>query len=274
MSEEAGVALANHHLSIFATAHLYNALIRLGICDIRWPEMQQIIDLHVGPIFAHDIPTNATDMVSRYAYRTGLTTRNSKRFNTKMPWKFQVTPATQAFRAFFSGKESLPRLLESLAIQAQAHDDQARSAPPNNQGPTSTAAQQRQQQQHYKPLTPRRTVRLLESYIATVLPDIELDYVNLTRRCNVLMRRLRARIVVDLGIQYPSISTPGDSNDHGYLVMVLGILDEAREAEARRSSRTRRDQTNLSSDRDKGEVTPQIRIAKEVLVKDLERRTT
>ena len=272
MSEEAGVTLANHHLSIFATAHLYNALVQLGICDIHWPEMQQIIDLHAGPIFAHDIPTNAADMVSRYAYRTGLKTRNSKRFNTKMPWKFQATPATQTFRAFFSGKESLSQLLGTLAIQAQSHSGQASSAP-RNQGPARTVAQQQQHQHHIPKITPRHTMRLLESYIATVLPDIELDYINLTRRCNALMRRLRARIATELGIKYPSMTLPGDSNDHGFLVMVLGILDEARETEARRSSRTPRDQTSLSSDGDKGDATSQMRIAKEILVKDLGRTT-
>ena len=116
-------------------------------------------------------------------------------------------------------------------------------------------------------------MRLLESYIATVLPDIELDYINLTRRCNAFMRRLRARIATELGIKYPSMTLPGDSNDHGFLVMVLGILDEARETEARRSSRTPRDQTSLSSDGDKGDVTSQMRIAKEILVKDLGRTT-
>ena len=35
MTEEAGVALANHHLSIFGTAHLYNAMRQLDLTQIR-----------------------------------------------------------------------------------------------------------------------------------------------------------------------------------------------------------------------------------------------
>ena len=275
MSEEAGVALANQYAAIFATAHLYNALIQLGICNICWPEMQQIINLHAGPIFAHDIPTNAADMLSRYTYRTGLTTHNRRRFDTKMPWKFQVTPAMQALRAFFSGKESLERVLGELAIQAQAHACQDKSTLPTSQGPARTAAQKRQ---HHSPLTPRHTLQLLESYIAAVLPDVELDYVNLMRRCIALMRQLRTQIAAKLRIKYSSRVTsvdPRDPCDDGriFVFVVLDILDEARVHEAQRSSRKRKDQVRSSSDGDSGDVARRMMIAKEVLLKDLERTT-
>ena len=45
-TEEAGVALANHHLSIFAAAHLYNALRQQNLIDFAWPAMERIVDVH------------------------------------------------------------------------------------------------------------------------------------------------------------------------------------------------------------------------------------
>lgn len=50
--EEAGVGLANHHMSIFVTAHLYNALRQQKLIDIRWPTLDRIIALQKGPMFA------------------------------------------------------------------------------------------------------------------------------------------------------------------------------------------------------------------------------
>lgn len=31
---------------------------------------------------------------------------------------------------------------------------------------------------------------------------------------------------MELGVLYPSMAEPGDTNDHGFLFMVVGILDE------------------------------------------------
>ncbi|CAJ2500574.1 Uu.00g034270.m01.CDS01 [Anthostomella pinea] len=237
MAEEAGVALANHHLSIFATAHLYNALFRLGLCQTRWPEIKRIMEKHVDAIFANDVPTNIKDMVSRFAYRTGVTTTNARRFNAKMPWKFQATPATQA----------------------ETHSPQSPGHVSSSGGKKSIAAPGQR-----KHLTPRHALHSLEKYIGTVLPDIEIDYVNLTRRCNKLMNKLRSKISADPGINYPSIQTPGDTNDHGYLVVVLGTQDEMIDFEERRKRPKKGRQTG--GDAEDEAYPPQIQLANDILL--------
>lgn len=62
MTEEAGIALANHHLTILPVAHLYNTLRQLSLTQIRWSEMEKVIEIHTGPIFAGDIPINPKAM--------------------------------------------------------------------------------------------------------------------------------------------------------------------------------------------------------------------
>lgn len=71
--EEAGIALANHHLSMFAAAHVYNSLQQLHLSDIRWPEMERIIELHKGPLLANEIPTTPSEMFRRIEYEQALT---------------------------------------------------------------------------------------------------------------------------------------------------------------------------------------------------------
>jgi len=46
--EEAGVRLANHHQSIFAIPHLYKARRQTSIVEMRWPMMENAIELEIG----------------------------------------------------------------------------------------------------------------------------------------------------------------------------------------------------------------------------------
>lgn len=66
---ELGLALANHHLSIFTVAHMYNGLRQLRMLDASWPVMGRIIELHKKAIFANDILTKTSDMADRFSYR-------------------------------------------------------------------------------------------------------------------------------------------------------------------------------------------------------------
>ncbi|KAF2498189.1 hypothetical protein BU16DRAFT_615270 [Lophium mytilinum] len=263
MVEEAGVALANHHLSIFCVAHLYNALRRFGLLDVNWPDLERIIELHKGAIFANDIPSISNEMVARFSYRTGLSTPNSRRFETKKPWKFQTTPATQALRGFFGTKEPMSRLMDNLRTQAESHelkiDDPVleRSDLPKTGRSSKTLT-----------LTPRHALVEMGRYIGAILPDIELDYVTLTRTCNKLLRQLRSRIRSEFGIDYPTIREyPGDSNDHSVMLVVLGILTEANDVSKKRSKRKK---TKNEEPHDMWKNAPQLILARDMLKKCVE----
>lgn len=73
--EEASVALANHHLTIFTTSHPYNALQQNGLLKGRWPEMESIIKLNIMALFAGDLQMTPKGLHCRFSLQLGLSTR-------------------------------------------------------------------------------------------------------------------------------------------------------------------------------------------------------
>lgn len=60
LREATGLALADHHLSIFAAAHLHNALRQLEAVPARsWPQIEHAMELHKAALFANDVPHHA-----------------------------------------------------------------------------------------------------------------------------------------------------------------------------------------------------------------------
>ncbi|KAF2801866.1 uncharacterized protein BDZ99DRAFT_528078 [Mytilinidion resinicola] len=311
MVEEAGVALANHHLSIFTqveidvnsvgaplvvplaarkaprkgtpfpccldskeapqlrkeellqpelfcVAHLYNALHRFDLLDVHWTDIDRIIEQHKGAIFANGISSSPKDAVARFSYRTGLSTRNFRHFNTKMPWRFRTTSVTQALRGFFSSKESLSRLTDNLRTQAESHQPKV-----YGQGPERSASLKTGKSNKTSILTPRHSLLEMGRYIEAILPDVELDYATLTKIFNKLLKQLRARILSKFGIDYPTIQQyPGDSNDHSLLLVVLGIVTEAKEVSTKRY---RGKKTENEDGNDVWKNAPQVVLARDML---------
>ncbi|KAK5731784.1 hypothetical protein LTR17_011135 [Elasticomyces elasticus] len=229
-TEEAGIALANHHMTIFATAHLYNALKRLHVIDIEWPALDRIMELQVGPIFAGqrpgDVPKTPQAMQSHLELRVGLKS-NSKLFDKKMPWKLQVCGAGVAMRTQLADENM--RVHASHMIQ----DDWLADLEPKT-----------------KYNKPRRHVSLVQfvKEFSDVLPhlvrDIRIDYIGLTKICKALMTAVRIKIFTELRINHPSMKKPDESNDRGPLFMILAILTESRTEEMRYLRlRDRRDKT-------------------------------
>lgn len=59
--EIAGLALANHQLTIFAIAHLCNACQQTKNLKGKWPEMDRIIEVHIGQLFSGQLPTKPSE---------------------------------------------------------------------------------------------------------------------------------------------------------------------------------------------------------------------
>lgn len=224
MAEEAGVALANHHLSIFATAHLYNALQQLGRGPVRWPAIEGVMQVHIGPVFAGKLPTTPDAIASRLAVRLGASSlQSARRFNERKPWKIQSTEVSRTLRVFFEQRESFEESLHTLEGHMQDHAQ--KTADLAARGKTAKG------RPYWRQLTPLQFLAQMEAYLPAALPDMELDYVALTKTCNAFMKRLRSHIHRTLGVLHPSVfQVKGDTNDHGNLYMVLAILNDSREA--------------------------------------------
>lgn len=248
LTEDAGVAFANQQLFIFEIAHLYNAVRQLDLSGIRWPKMERIIDMHVRAFFAGEVPVTPDAMLKRLNFRMGQSCERT--FFKKKAWKIQPSPATQALNQLFEKKEVADLTLQQLKEHVQKRHNQCSQRKP------------KQSRQH--PLTPREFIDQLETYLGVVLPDIRTDYVTLTRACNIVLRRVRLRLELQLGVKVPSMQIPGVANDLGLMDMVLWILEETNE-EWELHRRVTRDR-----DREPFRGGPMLRVVAEVIDEFLE----
>lgn len=218
--EEAGVALANHHLTIFTMSHLYNALQQTGLLKGRWPEMDSIIKLHFKALFAGDLPTNPRECHCRFSLQLGLSARKYEqqasyrliRASTKKKRPMlSVTPTSAIFRRFFDRKEPLKDVifwLESLMQESKK----------SNKKDTR------------RTLTPLEFLAQLRDWLPETIPDIHIDYVSMTRTCGMLLKSLRSECLSQLDIEYKETNHE-DTNEPVYLVMLLQILAETSEVQ-------------------------------------------
>ena len=77
--EHAGTTLASHHHSIFATAHLYNAIRQCGRTDLSWPELDKIIENQISVLFAGELSTTPKTIHTRFALQMGFSAKNFAR---------------------------------------------------------------------------------------------------------------------------------------------------------------------------------------------------
>lgn len=214
--EEAGIALANHHMSIFAMAHLYNAFQQLGATEIKWPGMDRIIDLHVNPLFANAIPKTPSECQRRIAYRTNATGID-RNFERKQPWKLRAGAASASLRQLLENSNSIEHALLQLEAQIEEH---ATSQLPFRKKKNNISSRGRTRQ-----LNPSQIMSRFQQYLPIVLQDMELDYITLTKTCNALLKTIRSTLRDELGLWIPSSQQSEDSYDHSIITVVQLILD-------------------------------------------------
>ena len=220
--EKAGIAFANHHLTIFAMAHLYNVLQKTNLIQGKWPELDGLIQLHIGQLFAGQLPTKPSECHSRLSIRMGTTasafarnqrtTRNSNRLTGKgmkhQP-KFALSESSEILRDYSGHKEPLEKSLHRLEAVIQSRSMEEKKAPK-------------------KQLTSLQFLAQVREWLPQVMTDSRTDYIVMTRTCSKLLRRVRRRIHQQLNHLYPPNDT-GYSNDHGLLFMVASIIYQAGE---------------------------------------------
>lgn len=220
------MALSNHHLSIFATAHLYNALRQLKYIQIGWPELDRVMELHAGPLFANDVPDTPEKFYARMAFRLG-NSRPTRRLDKLQKWKMQITPASKILREYLNRNHTIEGVVQQIEDQLQKHMP-AESSDAVAVSSSNIQKKSNNENLRRRRLAPLQFVEVLQSYFPEILPNVTVNYIALTKTCNALMRTLRQRIQDELGIEYTSMADPSDSNDHGFVFMVLKILEETK----------------------------------------------
>ncbi|KAA6408554.1 MAG: hypothetical protein FRX48_07636 [Lasallia pustulata] len=227
--EQAGISLANHHTSIFAVAHLYNALRQLDVLEERWMDMEKIIDLHIKFLFAGQLPTTPKDFHSRCCLQLGVSAQNfarnqrpghmlrmwgaGKRGGPQIP----CTKTTDIFRQYFAGKESADRCLYQLKTLTM-DEEGLKSTPSNKSIPR-------------RQLSPLQFLTRLQDWLPQVVSNMNIDYITMTRTCNRLLRRLRAKINDEMDGLYAESRVNEDSNEPMHVIMVMSVLQDAADAE-------------------------------------------
>ncbi|CAJ2500219.1 Uu.00g030720.m01.CDS01 [Anthostomella pinea] len=218
---DTGLSLANHHLSIFATAHLYNALRQLHMLQDKWHVMDRIIELHKRALFADAIPTRTADMADRLKYRLDAT---RKTFFRDEKYKFNERDSFQALKSMLDPSISNGKAL--YQIEQQAIDHYKNSLQPTK----GAAAFQRRKQQ----FTPVDLVGSLQDALTPVLDDLSIDYIRLTKRCIRLLGDFTKLFNVHLisegvdEIRCTSVKDRNNTNDQGHLIIAFEALQEAK----------------------------------------------
>lgn len=224
--EASGISLCNWHKSIWPTAHLYNALRQSSQVSKTWPEMEELMDLHMDTLFTGHLPLSAYEFSIRFALALGLSTSNFSRnprnrtINDRMRFrqgangtKLKVTEMSSVFRQYFDNKSPLEICLIKL-------DSLIR-----NPGPR---ASKKERDACNRPLTNLQFLAMLEANLPQVTQRLQFDYITLTKQCAKLLKTIRQQLELQLQVSYPRIPTE-DSADQTLTWVVMQILEENNE---------------------------------------------
>ncbi|KAI1460144.1 hypothetical protein F4805DRAFT_455083 [Annulohypoxylon moriforme] len=200
LSELAEIKIANYNFSIFCAAHIYNAAKLVGL-DISWPEMERVIELQKDSIFANDIPTTLKDVEKRFMHRTGVSpTRPDERILLRYgthPWMFRPMPVSAVIREYFNGEINLARMVHQLEEHAIRHEAKNQPNQSGRGSPTASTAGKAKRQ-----VSLTKALHRVEAFTHAVLPDIQFNYLELTRVCNRLLASLKTELAEKLEVEY------------------------------------------------------------------------
>lgn len=234
--EKAGCYLANHHQSIFIMAHLYNALKQTTHSDPIWPEMDQVIQVHIEALFVGAVPTDEMSCHKRFVLQVGMLPRvfaNKPKRNGRVnatdmkPMRKGMKEGSQMqpnrvldfFRQQFAGSKTLEQCL--YQIEADFVDNHLQTS--------RKSAGSNRSRLYQLQLTPRQFLTVMEKMLPSAVDEMRIDYISLARKRNEVLRQVRIVILEKM----PDISIPlqapgsGNSNETRYIVMVNNILSDA-----------------------------------------------
>jgi len=234
--EEAGTYLETHHQSVYVLAHLYNAARQTGLLTTSWPELDLVIDLQMGSLFAGALPKSEKECFNRFKLQLGFSTqkiaRDARTHTKTLNWKnamrtgmengpqMVTTKMSAIFRQYFAKKQTLEQCLYQLEMLVQEENSES----PVNKSKSKALAKQQYQPQ----LTPLQFLTHIQSYFPGVVKHMQIDYISLVRTSRKILKKIRKELKEKLEIEhYFFDDSTEDSNEPGYILMGLDILKEA-----------------------------------------------
>jgi hypothetical protein len=243
------------------------------------------MELHAAALFANNVPTTPQAIFDRFRYRIGIGARShfsrsfassfstrGKTLQPQGPWMLRPTPTSTAIREYFDAKSSprsLPRLLHQLedeiskrnqSTPEHSHRDLRVSTAPSASASAPIACTAQRQ------MTFRQTLQHVEKYLDAALPDMQLDYITLTRTCDGLLDTLRTKLLAEFEVSYilKNHQTHDMRDAFGRVDTVLCIFQETANAADLHEATKRKQYTGL----DTPEISPvgkQLKYAAEFL---------
>jgi len=255
--ETLGLALAKHHPGIFLVGHIYNACHQSDLLSIHWAELDEVIEQHIMVLFAGELPKTMKQCLKRAYVQIGVSAtefakdkRNKSGKQKLRHWGPEMMPtkASAIFRRHFSQEVSMQQCLYQLDLLSQSTL-------------TSPGKQVRQKQ-----VTPLQLLSHIQDYLPTTFKAMEINYINLVKRCNNILLNIRNSIKDEMKINHPLVSPQDGGTETGFVRMVSEILQEADGIQDCQEEFFRRDMRGPMGPIRGG---PQLRIAGNVLFEDV-----
>jgi hypothetical protein len=211
----AGLDLANHHLSIFAVAHVYNDVRQLKLLEQSCPIMDRIIELHRRAIFADVVPSTLEDIKARMKYRVG---HSKDRGDKTQPQYFMQIPKLSETLSLLLDSDDTDQARALLEMEGHMNDTARHGGVSSG---TPDLGQTAKGQTNLR--------RTLED----ALEDISLDYTTLTNQCHRLLGDMRKYWGLELRLRdrpsaFEDVSTrAGDHFDWIHIEMCIRAICHA-----------------------------------------------
>ncbi|TVY81856.1 hypothetical protein LSUE1_G002898 [Lachnellula suecica] len=216
-NEQAGIQLGNYHIVITLVAHLYSEARRSGMLDMRWAEMDEMIDLHLDVVFDGRLPKSAHEAYTRYQKLMCLSTTSRQNILERdLPYKepqCKPVPFAKTVGPFLrreTDSHSCLGQIESL-IQSNRELIQYES--------------KHKRRSARRKLTPLELLIQIKEFLPSQIPKMQFDYITLTKTCYTIIKTLRLDIYKTLGIKHQIYHEEGLIQCY-FPMMVLHILKE------------------------------------------------
>ncbi|KAF7869865.1 hypothetical protein EAF04_004649 [Stromatinia cepivora] len=217
-TEQAGITHCCYHTVTTLLAYLYAECRRTKLLDIKWPAMEQMIELHMEEMFSGSLPQSATEGYIRFTKHMGISKTKMSHYQRGLPYKepqYGTNAVTTSTRAFLNHQATFSDATNNLQRLVQSHRILT-----NNE----TKHQRRNARRQLAPL---QFLSTLQEFLPAELAKVQFDYISLTLACHGLMKKFRVQIKQQLGIDHPLIPYE-DSIEPSYPFTVMDILHEGR----------------------------------------------
>ncbi len=173
-----GLALSKHHPGLFLLSHIYNACHQTELLSARWAQLDEVIEQHIGVIFAGEPSNKIKHCLKRLHIRAGTSVTEFAKDNRNKSGKRKLrhwgpemlpTKASAIFRRSFSQGITLQQCLYQ-------HDLLSTSA--------STRLRREVSKRQF---TLIQLLSHIQDYLRTTFKALNIDYINLIKSCNKIL---------------------------------------------------------------------------------------